>query len=346
LAALLETHGWTQNDDTADKKFTVLNARHHANEARIIARAGMPGAVTIATAMAGRGTDIRLGGARGDPALRDCVVAAGGLLVIGTEHHEHRRLDAQLRGRSGRQGDPGRSVFHASLQDDLLKNAPVAATETSDFPIDPAIAHRLVAAAQKRIEARSFNTRIGLLRFEAVIQRQRDTVYRLRRTIRDDAEPLMLVDNLRNDTIDDLMERFAPALGAWDPTGLDAMVRSILTLAVPIAPPSVDQAAESALLRQRVGATADRWMQGKIEALGRNIIHDILRRIMMAMLDQLWSEQLERLEHLKRMVGDRRLPPHKLVAEFEIEAFALFELMMKEFRHEVTAHAMRLGATA
>jgi preprotein translocase subunit SecA len=346
LAALLEAHGWTQNDDTAEKKFKVLNARHHANEARIIARAGMPGAVTIATAMAGRGTDIRLGGARGDPALRDRAVAAGGLLVIGTEHHEHRRLDAQLRGRSGRQGDPGRSVFHASLQDDLLKNAPVAATAAGDIPIDPAIAHRLVVAAQKRIEARSFNTRIGLLRFEAVIQRQRDTVYRLRRTIRDDAEPLVLIDSLRNDTIDDLMERFASALGAWDPTGLDAMVRSILTLAVPIAPPSVDQAATSALLRQRIGATADRWMQGKIEALGRNIIHDILRRIMMAMLDQLWSEQLERLEHLKQMVGDRRLPPHKLVAEFEIEAFALFELMMKEFRHEVTAHAMRLGATA
>ncbi len=195
------------------KKFTVLNARHHANEARIIALAGMPGAVTIATAMAGRGTDIRLGGAQGDPALRDRVVAAGGLLVIGTEHHEHRRLDDQLRGRAGRQGDPGRSVFHTSLQDDLLKNAPVVATETGDAPIDPAIAYRLVAAAQKRIESRGFDSRMGLLRFEAVIQRQRDTIYRLRRTIRDDAQPLVRIDNLRNDTIDDLMERFAPGPG-------------------------------------------------------------------------------------------------------------------------------------
>ncbi len=346
LAALLEAHGWKQDDDTVEKNFTVLNAKHHANEARIIARAGVPGVVTIATAMAGRGTDIRLGGTEGDPVLRDRAVAAGGLLVIGTEHHEHRRLDAQLRGRSGRQGDPGRSVFHASLQDDLLKDAPIVATKAGDIPIDPAIARRLVAAAQKRIETRSFNTRIGLLRFECVIQRQRDTAYGMRRTIRDDAEPLVLVANLRNDTIDDLMERFAPAVGAWDTTGLDAMVRSILTLAVPIAPPSGDQAAEAALLRQRIGATADRWMQGKIEALGQSTINDVLRRIMMAMLDQLWSEQLERLEHLKRMIGDRRLPPHKLAAEFEIEAFALFELMMKEFRHEVTAHAMRLGATA
>jgi preprotein translocase subunit SecA len=345
LAALLEAHGWTQNGDAAEKTFTVLNARHHANEARIIALAGMPGAVTIATAMAGRGTDIRLGGAQGDPALRDRVVAAGGLLVIGTEHHEYRRLDAQLRGRSGRQGDPGRSVFHASLQDDLLKNAPVAITEISDVRIDPAIAHRLVAASQKRIEARRFNSRIGLLRFEAVIQRQRDTVYRMRREIRDDIQPLALINSLRNDTIDDLMERFAPALGAWDTASLDAMVRSILTLAVPIVAPSGNQAADSALLRQRIGATADRWMQGKIEALGRNIINDILRRIMMAMLDQLWSEQLERLEHLKRMVGDRRLPPHKVMAEFQIEAFALFELMMKDFRYEVTTHAMRLGTT-
>ena len=346
VTALLEANGWKQDGDTTEKKFAVLNARHHANEARIIAQAGMPGAVTVATAMAGRGTDIRLGGALGDPALRDRVVAAGGLLVIGTEHHEHRRFDAQLRGRAGRQGDPGRSVFHASLQDDLLQDAAVAAVANGDLPVDPAIAQRFVAATQKRNEAHSFDNRMGLLRFEAVIQRQRDTIYSMRRTIRDDPQPLALINNLRNDTIDDLMARFAPVLGSWDTINLDAMVRSILTLAVPIAAPSRNQAADSVLLRKRISAMADHWMQGKIEALGRDTISDILRRLMMALLDQLWAEQSERLEHLKRMVGDRHLPPHKVTAEFQIEAFALFELMMKDFRHEVTAHAMRLGTTA
>jgi preprotein translocase subunit SecA len=299
--------------------------------------------VTIATAMAGRGTDIRLGGARGDPALRDRVVAAGGLLVIGTEHHEHRRIDAQLRGRAGRQGDPGRSVFHASLEDDLLEHGRMTATAIGDIPIDPAIAKRLVATAQKRRETRSFDHRMALLRFEAVIERQRETVYSKRRAIRDDPGPVTLVHGLRNDTIDDLMERFAPAIGAWDTTNLDAMVRSILTIAVPITPPSGNQKTHSVLLRKRIGATADHWMQGKVEAVGPDTVKDVLRRIMMAVLDQLWAEQSERLEHLKRAVELRRLAPHKVLAEFQVEAFALFEIMMREFRHEVTAHAMRLG---
>lgn len=343
MAAVLEAHGWTRDSDISGKSFAVLNARHHANEARIIALAGLPGAVTIATAMAGRGTDIRLGGARNDTALRNCVVAAGGLLVIGSEHHEHRRIDAQLRGRAGRQGDPGRSVFHASLQDDLLKNDRIAVTENGDVPIDSTIAERFVATAQRRSEARGFDRRIGLLRFEALIDRQRQSIYSRRLDIRDDPEPVTLVDDLRNDTIDDLMERFAPAVGTWDTTNLDAMVRSILTLAVPIPSPSRNQKADSALLRNHIGAMADDWMQGKVEAMGQETIKEVLRRVMMAVLDQLWAEHLERLEHLKRAVEDRRLPPHKVLAEFHLEAFALFEIMMKEFRHEVTAHAMRLG---
>jgi preprotein translocase subunit SecA len=343
MAALLEAHGWTRDGNLTGKKFTLLNARHHANAARIIAVAGLPGAVTIATAMAGRGTDIRLGGTHGDKALRDRVVAAGGLLVIGTEHHEHRRIDAQLRGRAGRQGDPGRSVFHTSLQDDLLRNDRITATAFGDAPIDSTIARRFVATAQRRSEARSFDRRMSLLRFEAVIERQRETIYSKRLAVRDDPAPLTLVHNLRNDTIDDLMKRFAPAVGAWDTTNLDAMVRSLLTIVVPISSPRRNQKAHAAQLRKCIGEVADDWMQGKVAAVGQDTIKDVLRRLMMAVLDQLWAEQLERLEHLKRAVEVRRLAPHKVLAEFEVEAFALFEIMMKEFRHEVTAHAMRLG---
>jgi preprotein translocase subunit SecA len=343
LAALLEAHGWKQNGDLSEKSFTVLNARNHANEAKIIALAGLPGAVTIATMMAGRGTDIRLGGTRNDPQLRDRVVAAGGLLVIGTEYHEHRRFDAQLRGRAGRQGDPGRSVFHVSVEDNLLQNPTAAKIARPGYPADPALALDLFTAAQRRIEARSFDSRLSLLRFEEMIQRQRDLIYSQREKIRDDPEPLTTVKGLRDDTIDDLIGQFAPPSGTWDNTGLDAMVRSILTLAVPIASPSHGHAAASALLQKRIGALADAWMQGKIELLGRADLNAILRRIMMAMLDELWTEQSERLEHLKRIIADRRLPRHKILAEFQIEAFTLFEIMMKEFRHEVTAHTMRLG---
>jgi preprotein translocase subunit SecA len=248
-----------------------------------------------------------------------------------------------LRGRAGRQGDPGRSVFHASLQDDLLRNDLITATAIGDVPIDLPIAQRFVATAQRRSETRGFDRRMSLLRFEAVIERQRETVYGKRLAVRDDPEPVTLVHNLRNDTIDDLLERFAPAVGAWDIANLDAMVRSILTLPLPIISPTRNQKAHSAQLRQRIGALADHWMQGKVDALGHDTINDVVRRIMMAVLDQLWAEQLERLEHLKRAVEVRRLAPHKVLAEFEVEAFALFEIMMKEFRHEVTAHAMRLG---
>jgi preprotein translocase subunit SecA len=137
----------------------------------------------------------------------------------------------------------------------------------------------------------------------------------------------------------------APAAGQWDTGRLDAMVRSILTLDIPIKQPSRNQAADSAALRERISKTAEDWMNGKVKAFGGDTINDVLRRIMMAVLDELWAEQLARLEHLKRMIADRHLPPQKSVADFAIEAFALFETMMRDFRHEVTAHVMRLGKT-
>ena len=343
LVAFLEAHGWIRNGDPSQKAFAVLNAKNHEKEAQIISLAGVPGAVTIVTMLAGRGTDIRLGGAEHEPQLRDRVVAAGGLLVIGTDHHEHRRLDAQLRGRAGRQGDPGRSVFHASLEDDLLHNARAVLAARPIDARDPAPGRDLVPAAQRRIETRNFNSRLSLLRFEEAIQKQRDLIYRQRRIIRDEPEALAIVNGLRDDTIDDLVGLFAPASGDWDTARLDAMVRSILTLAVPIDLPSNNQAADSALMRERISTMADNWMQGKIELIGRMTINNVLRRILMAMLDELWVEQLERLEHLKRVIADRRLPLDRQFIEFHMEAFTLFQTMTKEFRHEVTAHAMRLG---
>nr|Q07HT2.1 RecName: Full=Protein translocase subunit SecA 2 [Rhodopseudomonas palustris BisA53] len=342
VAATLEANGWQRSRDRGPRRFAVLNAKHHADEARIIAQAGRPFAVTLATAMAGRGTDIKLGGTPFDAALQAQARGAGGLLVIGTEHHAHRRRDAQLRGRAGRQGDPGRSVVHASIDDELLRGHP-APVSAGNGPMEPATAQRLIDAAQRRREARSFDQRLALSRFDAVIERQRDALIAQRAAIRDDPAPLQLVAQLRNDTIDDLMQQFAPPQAAWDIENLDAAVRSILTLAVPIAEPGDDRAAAAIALQARIGAIADDWMAGKVHAIGEAAIGAILRRVMLALLDQLWTEQTERLEHLKRMIGDRHLPPHRLLPEFQLEAFALFELLAKEFRHEVTAHAMRLG---
>jgi preprotein translocase subunit SecA len=349
LAAMLETNGWRQrNEQMKDggtaRTFAVLNAKHHAREAQIIAEAGAPGAVTIATAMAGRGTDIRLGGEHADAAARARVIAAGGLLVIGTTHHDYGRMDEQLRGRAGRQGDPGRSIFHASLEDEFLTNAAISAPPTEQATtIAPSVASRLIRAAQKRHEARSFDRRLGLLRFDTIIQRQRDNVYDLRHNIRDGNDTLTLATRLRHETIDDLIDRFATPTAPWDIAGLDQAIRSVLTLAVDINPPSADPRADAKALAQRIRVTADRWIDGKIASMGETMFVDILRRVMMALIDHLWSEQSERLDHLKRRIGDRRLPPHKVVAEFQLEAFASFERMIADFRRDVTAYAMRVG---
>jgi preprotein translocase subunit SecA len=344
LAAMLEANGWRQrNEQTTDngtsRTFAVLNAKHHAREAQIIAEAGAPGAVTIATAMAGRGTDIRLGGEHADAAARARVIAAGGLLVIGTAHHDHGRMDEQLRGRAGRQGDPGRSIFHASLEDASISVPPPERATT----IAPSVASRLIRAAQKPHEIRSFDRRLGLLRYDTIIQSQRDHVYDLRRTIRDGNDTLTLATRLRHETIDDLIDRFATPTAPWDVAGLDHAVRSVLTLAVDISAASADPKAEAKALALRIRAMADRWIDGKIARMGETVFIDILRRLMMASIDHLWSEQSERLDHLKRRIGDRRLPPHKVVAEFQLEAFALFERMIADFRRDVTAYAMRVG---
>lgn len=336
IAACLEQRGWLRAcgsaGDAVTRSFNVLNARHHADEARIIAQAGQPGAVTVATAMAGRGTDIQ---------LNDICLAAGGLLVIGTEHHELARLDDQLRGRAGRQGDPGAAIFHASLEDASLQHARGSlSARTNDAAVHPAIGGRLISAMQRRNAAHGLEARLGLLRFEDIIQQQRETVHALRIDIRDGADPLQRVRQLSHETIDDLMQRYAGAAG-WDRGGLDSAVRSILTLAVPL--PERLETGGVTTLHAAIAREADDWMQRKIDGIGTERLGEVLRTVMLALLDQLWAEQGEKLDHLRRRVGDRRLPAHRIAAEFRIEAFALFELMIRDFRHEVTTHAMRVG---
>ncbi len=197
---------------------------------------------------------------------------------------------------------------------------------------------RRVRDAQARQAARSFEERLSLTRFDQVIDLQRRTLQTLRTSIRDAAAPLDFVRQFREAVIDDLMARFVPTAARRDVQGLDASVRAILTLAI-----DIDGFADRAALRDHIAAVAEQWIAGKIAAFGRDAIGDVLRRIMLALIDELWAEQSERLDHLKRVIGDRRLPRHRLLADFRIEAFASFELMLKDLRHEVTAHAMRLG---
>jgi len=221
--------------------------------------------------------------------------------------------------------------LHIAPDDDLLREAPLLRNADAD----PATHVREV---QARHAARSFEQRLSLARFDQVIDLQRQTLLAQRASIRDATAPLDIVRELREATIDDLMARFAPVHAKRDGQGLDASVRAILTLAI-----DFEAFADRGALRDHIAATAEQWMARKIAASGREAIGEILRRVMLALIDQLWAEQSERLEHLKRVIGDRRLPKHRVLADFRIEAFASFELMLKELRHEVTAHAMRLG---
>ena len=333
IASALQSRGWRASLRPGDRHFAVLSARHHEAEARIIARAGAPGAVTIATAMAGRGTDIGLGG---DAVERERVIAAGGLLVIATQPHETGRLDRQLLGRAGRQGDPGRTVVHASWDDDILQ--PDESGPASHEPrLDGAI-----AATQRRNGSRKFDDRRALMRFDDIVEQQRATILAQRDIIRDTADPLGLVRDLRDDTIDDLLQRFVRERQPPDIIGLDLQVRAILTLAIEF-PPAIADDVQQARLRRRIASTADEWMARKIAAFGEARLADALRTLMLALLDQLWSEQTARLDHLRRRIADRRVSTHLVHAEFGAEAFEMLACSLREFRHEVTAHAMRIG---
>ncbi len=342
IASALKARGWRTSLAAGPRVFALLSAKHHEHEAQIVAQAGSSGAVTIATAMAGRGTDIRLGGLPISDENRQRVAAAGGLLVIGSEHHEFARLDRQLRGRAGRQGDAGQSEFHTSWEDELVNaaNTPGRTMAARPMPLE-----RAIAEAQRRNLSRTFNERSALMRFDDVIETQRMTLLAQRAIVRDTEDPLALADDLRQDTIDDLLQRFAPKGETPQLLRLDASVRAILTLAIDFSS-MTDQMANTAHLRRLIKTAADNWMAGKVKAFGAERLAEVIRGLMLALLDQLWTEQTQRLEHLRRAVSDRGLNRQRTQAEYRSEAFSTFAHLMMEFRHEATAHAMRLGLRA
>ncbi len=353
----------------------VLNARYHEQEAQIIAQAGKVGGVTIATNMAGRGTDIQLGGnlsirieeeaagitdeeerARKIKAIeaeiaaaREKVLAAGGLYVIGTERHESRRIDNQLRGRSGRQGDPGRSKFFLSLEDDLMR---IFGSERMDGMLQKlglqqgeAIIHpwinRAVAKAQEKVEARNFDLRKNLLKFDDVMNDQRKVIFEQRIDMMRTEDLSGEITGMRQQTINDLVTQHIPEKAyaeQWDVAGLTEACQKYLGLDLPVAEWAAEEGIADEEIRERIRDHADRFMAGRAANIGLDLMRQIEKSVLLQIIDQHWREHLLHLEHLRQAVGLRGYAQRDPLREYQSESFALFETMLTKLRQDVCMH--------
>ena len=349
----------------------VLNARYHEQEAMIIAQAGRLGAVTIATNMAGRGTDIQLGGNtemrirqelgpdvdKDDPracairaeveAEREKVKAAGGLYVIGTERHESRRIDNQLRGRSGRQGDPGRSKFFLSLEDDLMR---IFGSERMDGMLQKlglkegeAIVHRWInkalEKAQQKVEARNFDIRKNLLRFDDVMNDQRKVVYEQRMELITAEDVAETVVDMRHQVIEELVAKHIPEKAypeQWDAAGLAADVRRYLALEVPVEDWAKEEGIADEEIRRRLVDASDAKMAQKVVTYGEPVLRMAEKSLLLQILDHLWKEHLLHLDHLRQGIHLRGYGQRDPLNEYKREAFALFEGMLHQLRLTTT----------
>jgi preprotein translocase subunit SecA len=469
LAELLRKDGWEQHDfsdpnafaalysgdegASGTKVFAVLNARYHEQEAQIIAQAGVAGAITIATNMAGRGTDIQLGGnarfriagwvreeieaGRGtgiasidnritefldkliaaagkeDAAafegnaafaaelenlinrllepwlqqnpeaedvakvraqvrdfylrmmvplvpivhsvarLKEKALAAGGLFVLGTERHESRRIDNQLRGRSGRQGDPGRSKFFLSLEDDLMR---IFGSDKLDGMLqklglkeDEAIVHpwinKALAKAQQKVEARNFDLRKNILKYDDVMNDQRKVVFDQRIELMNDENVAETVNDMRHAVIDEMVARHVPENAypeQWDTPGLQDEVKRVLGLDLPVDEWAKEEGIADEELISRVERRADEHMAAKVAQWGPDVLRYVEKSILLQTLDHLWREHLVMLEHLRQVIGLRGYGQRDPLNEYKSESFHLFETMIQRLREGVTAQLMRV----
>ncbi|TIM42082.1 MAG: preprotein translocase subunit SecA [Mesorhizobium sp.] len=371
LAARLRKEGFAE--------FEVLNARHHEREAAIVAQAGKPGAITIATNMAGRGTDIQLGGnadmriaeelgdmpagperdAR-EKAIRDDVarlkekaLAAGGLYVLATERHESRRIDNQLRGRSGRQGDPGRSKFFLSLQDDLMR---IFGSERMDGMLqklglkeDEAIIHpwinKALEKAQKKVEARNFDIRKNLLKYDDVSNDQRKVVFEQRLELMDGEGLSETIAEMREGVIEEVVAKAIPENAyaeQWNVAGLKAEVAEFLNLDLPIEDWVKEEGIAEDDIRERISQAAETAAKERAERFGPDVMAYVERSVVLQTLDHLWREHIVNLDHLRSVVGFRGYAQRDPLQEYKGEAFELFQAMLGNLRQAVTAQLMRV----
>ncbi len=371
LADRLRQEGFTE--------FQVLNARHHEQEASIVAQAGRPGAITIATNMAGRGTDIQLGGNAdmriaqelGDmpegpereakekairedvQRLKEQALAAGGLYVLATERHESRRIDNQLRGRSGRQGDPGRSKFFLSLQDDLMR---IFGSDRMDSMLtklglkeDEAIIHpwinKALEKAQKKVEARNFDIRKNLLKYDDVMNDQRKVVFEQRIELMDGGNLGETIAEMREDVVEDLVAKHIPENAyaeQWDLDGLDEGVRAYLNLDLPIHDWGQEEGIGDEEIRERIMDAANKAAADRAERFGPDVMAYVEKSIVLQALDHLWREHLVNLDHLRSVVGFRGYAQRDPLQEYKTEAFELFQAMLGNLRQVVTSQLMRV----
>lgn len=360
----------------------VLNARHHDKEAFIVAQAGRLNAVTIATNMAGRGTDIQLGGnadmrilaeTQGmDGEVQEKLAAqiraeveaekqrvrdAGGLYVIGTERHESRRIDNQLRGRSGRQGDPGASKFFLSLEDDLLR---IFGSERMDAMLQrlglqegEAIIHpwinKALEKAQQKVEARNYEIRKNLLKYDDVMNDQRKVVYEQRIEIMQADDVADTITDMRAEIVDEMVRRHIPEKAyaeQWDAEGLQEEVRRVFALDLPITDWAREEGIADQQIRERLHDIVDRRMAEKAANFGPETMRMVERSLLLQVLDQTWKEHLHQLDYLRQAIGLRAYAQKDPLNEYKREAFALFEQMLVRVREQVTSILARVEIRA
>ena len=369
LSAVLKKEGIAHN---------VLNARQHEQEAQIVADAGRLGAVTIATNMAGRGTDIQLGGnvemrvlqalsadPEADPAEtrarieaevaeeKKKVIEAGGLFVLATERHESRRIDNQLRGRSGRQGDPGRSVFFLSLEDDLMR---IFGSERLDKVLSTlgmqegeAIVHpwvnKSLEKAQAKVEARNFDIRKTLLKFDNVMNDQRRVVFGQRLEIMKSDDLSDVVDDMRHQVVDDLVDRHMPAntyAEQWEPEALRKDALEKLGIDIPAEAWTEEDGVDQEVVRERMYEASDALMTAKAEEFGPDQMRTIEKQLLLTTIDRKWREHILTLEHLRTAVNFRGYAGRDPLNEYKSESFILFESMLESLREDVSTQISRI----
>ncbi|MBQ0805485.1 MAG: preprotein translocase subunit SecA [Sulfitobacter sp.] len=350
----------------------VLNARQHEQEAQIVADAGKLGAVTIATNMAGRGTDIQLGGnvelkvlealdadPDADPVAirtkieaehadeKKKVIEAGGLYVLASERHESRRIDNQLRGRSGRQGDPGRSSFYLSLEDDLMRIFGSERLEkvltTLGLKEGEAIIHpwvnKSLERAQAKVEGRNFDIRKQLLKFDDVMNEQRKVVFGQRRDIMEAADLSEIVSDMREQVIDDLIDQYMPPktyADQWDTKGFQQAVLEQLNIDVPVVAWCEEEGVDDEVIRERLTEACEAQMAAKAEQFGPENMRNIEKQVLLQAIDAKWRDHLLTLEHLRSVVGFRGYAQRDPLNEYKNESFQLFESMLDSLRTDVT----------
>ncbi len=357
----------------------VLNARYHEEEASIVAQAGVPGAVTIATNMAGRGTDIQLGGnlemrveqeipagmmgAERDAledkikaeiaVLKEKALAAGGLYVLGTERHESRRIDNQLRGRTGRQGDPGRSKFYLSTEDDLmrifggdrLKNMMSKLGWEEGEELTNKVMTKTIETAQKRVETRNFDIRKNLLKYDDVMNDQRKAIFEQRMEFMTDDDVSDVIEDFRHQVCEDLIETHVPKKAyaeQWDIEGLSASSKETLAMEIPFADWAKEEGIADEEMLERLKKTTDEAFEQLSAGIDAGEMQRVEKQLLLQVIDTNWREHLQQLDALKSVIGMRAYGQRDPLNEYKSEAFTLFDKLLTDLREGVTKAVTRL----